>query len=111
MGLISIRLLDIPRIKFNFGMYERNDHRKDKMFTVRLKLDKNFWGEAGLTIKYLRNRCPIRVALRSMTPQETCSRKKLDVSHLKIFGRAYVRIPKELRTKLDSKSKHHVRLL
>jgi len=105
-------------------MYERNDHRKDKMFTVRLKLDKSFWGEAvrlkldksfwseaGLTIKYLRNRCPTRVALRSMTPQETCSRKKLDVSHLKVFGRAYVRIPKELRTKLDSKSKHHVRLL
>ncbi|XP_018400321.1 PREDICTED: uncharacterized protein LOC108777839 [Cyphomyrmex costatus] len=74
------------------------------------KLDKRFWDEAVLTAIYLRNRCPTR-ALRGVTSQEAWSGKRVDISHLKVFGcKVYVHIPKELRTKLDSKSKEHIML-
>jgi len=104
MRLKDIRLLDISRINLNFGTYEWND-RKDKMFTVRLKLDKSFWGEAVLTIIYLRNRCRNRSdkSFSSMMPQETCSGKRLDVSHLKVFSRAYSKgITNEARFEIEA---------
>ena len=38
-------------------------------------------------------------------PEEVCTGKNLNYSHLKIFGcEAFVHIPKENRTKLDDKS-------
>ena len=40
--------------------------------------------------------------LENKTPEEVFSGKKLEVSHLRIFGYpAYIPIPKEKRTKLD----------
>ncbi|MCO5565005.1 hypothetical protein L7F22_018675 [Adiantum nelumboides] len=40
-----------------------------------------------------------------MTPEETLKGKKPNVSHFKFFGcNAYVHVPDELRTKLDSKA-------
>jgi len=44
--------------------------------------------------------------LEDKTPQEVWTGKKCSLSHLRVFGcDAYVHVPKEKRTKLDSKSK------
>ena len=57
------------------------------------------------TTCYLVNRSPSS-ALEDKTPQEVCIGKKPSLSHLRVFGcDAYVHVPNEKRTKLDSKSK------
>ena len=56
------------------------------------------------TACYLVNRSPSS-ALEDKTPQEVWTGKKPSLSHLRVFGcDAYVHVPKEKRTKLDSKS-------
>ncbi len=63
-----------------------------------------FWGEAVNTAVYIKNRCPTK-ALDSKTPQEAWSGRKLDVSHLRVFGcKSFAHVPDEKRTKLESKS-------
>ncbi|MCO5608367.1 hypothetical protein L7F22_062576 [Adiantum nelumboides] len=50
------------------------------------------------------NRTPTAV-VHDMTPEEKFTGKKLDVSHVKVFGCiAYVYVLDELRTKLDPKT-------
>jgi hypothetical protein len=67
-------------------------------------LELEFWGEAVNTAVYIENQCPTKT-LDSKTPQEAWSGKKLDVSHLRIFGcKAFAHVPDEKRTKLESKS-------
>ncbi len=44
-----------------------------------------FWGEAMNTAVYIKNQCQPK-ALDSKTPQEAWSGRKLDVSHLRVFG-------------------------
>eukprot|EP00253_Pinus_taeda_P023030 PITA_23030 len=62
-----------------------------------------FWAEAVETTCYLVNRSPSS-ALGDKTPQEVWPSKKPSLSHLRVFGcDAYVHVPKEKRTKLDSK--------
>ena len=57
------------------------------------------------TACYLVNKSPT-LALEDKTPLEVWTGKKPSLSHLTIFGcDAYVHVPKEKRTKLDSKSK------
>jgi transposase InsO family protein len=64
----------------------------------------HFWAEAVSTAVYLKNRSPTK-ALDNKTPQEVWSGQRPSISHLKIFGCiAYMHIPKEKRSKLDSKS-------
>ena len=54
---------------------------------------------------YLANRSPSS-ALEDKSPQEVWTVKKPSLSHLRVFGcDAYAHVPKEKRTKLDSKSK------
>jgi transposase InsO family protein len=61
------------------------------------------WAEAATTANYLRNCSP--TAGNTKTPWELFHGKKPDVSNLHIFGStAFVRIPSELRTKLDPAS-------
>lgn len=44
-----------------------------------------------------------------MTSEEAWTDKKIDLRHLRVFGsRAFVHIPKQQRTKCDSKSKEMV---
>jgi hypothetical protein len=63
-----------------------------------------FWADAVSTTVYLINRCPT-TDVHSITPKEAWSGRKLDLSHLRIFGCVcYAHIPDELRTKLDVKS-------
>eukprot|EP00253_Pinus_taeda_P016346 PITA_16346 len=67
-------------------------------------LGQEFWAEAVDTACYLVNRSPSS-ALEDKTPQEVWTGKKPSLSHLSVFGcDAYVHVPKEKRTKLDSKS-------
>eukprot|EP00253_Pinus_taeda_P004835 PITA_04835 len=71
-------------------------------------LEKNFWVEPVRTACYLINRSPT-TALVGGIPEEVWTGKKLNYSHLKIFGfEAFVHIPKENRTKLDDKSMKHI---
>eukprot|EP00253_Pinus_taeda_P024014 PITA_24014 len=67
-------------------------------------LGQEFWAEAVDTACYFVNRSPSS-ALEDKTPQEVWTGKKPSLSHLRVFGcDAYVHVPKEKRTKLDSKS-------
>ena len=63
------------------------------------------WAEAARTAVYVHNRLS-HSALGFKIPKEIFTRKKPQVSHLKIFGcPVYVHIPKEKRTKLDPTGK------
>ena len=64
--------------------------------------------EAVNTACYLVNRSHSS-ALEDKTPQEVWNGKKPSLSHLRLFGcDAYVHVPKEKRTKLDSKSEKYI---
>jgi len=67
-------------------------------------LGQEFWVEAMEISCYVINRSPSSV-LEDKTPQEVWIGKKPSLSRLSIFRcDAYVHVPKEKRTKLDSKS-------
>jgi hypothetical protein len=62
------------------------------------------WAEAAKTIVYVQNR--LSHSALGLKTLEEISGKKLEVSHLKIFGcPVFVYIPKEKRTKLDPSGK------
>jgi transposase InsO family protein len=64
-------------------------------------LPMHLWVEAARTTVYVQNKIS-HSALGFKTPEEMFTRKKPEVSHLKIFGcPVYLHIPKEKRTKLD----------
>ena len=64
-------------------------------------LPMHLWAEAVGIIVYVQNRLSHN-SLGFNTPEEMYTRKKPEVSHLKIFGcPVYVHIPKEKRTKLN----------
>eukprot|EP00253_Pinus_taeda_P007933 PITA_07933 len=68
------------------------------------RLGQEFWAEAVDTTCYLVNRSPSSV-LEDETPQHVWIGKKPSLSHLRVFGcDAYVHVPKDKQTKLDSKS-------
>ena len=61
------------------------------------------WAEVVSTAMYIMNRTPT-FAVHDVTPEEKVFGKKLDLTHLKVFGCiAYVHVLDELRTKLDPK--------
>jgi hypothetical protein len=67
-------------------------------------LKKHFWAEAVKTVCYLINPSPT-TTLDGGIPEEVCTSKKVNYSHLKVFGcEAFVHITKENITKLDDKS-------
>ncbi|KAA5634977.1 transposase family protein, partial [Pseudomonas aeruginosa] len=68
-------------------------------------LHKKFWAEAINTSVYLRNRTVV-TGLNNMTPYEAWTKKKPDLSHVRIFGsKVMMHIPKEKRLKWDMKAK------
>jgi hypothetical protein len=68
-------------------------------------LQNYFWAEVVATIVYIMIRTPI-AAVHGMTPEEKFTGKKLDVSHLIVFGCiTYVHVPDEKRSKLNPKAK------
>ena len=63
-----------------------------------------YWTKAVATAVYIMSRTPT-ATIHGMTPEERYTGRKLDISHLKIFGCiAYVHVPDELRSKLDPKA-------
>ena len=65
----------------------------------------HLWAETSRTTVYVHNRIS-HGSLGNKTPEEMFIGKKIEVSHLKIFGfPVYVHIPKEKRTKLDPSRK------
>ena len=63
-------------------------------------LPMSFWGDATLTMDYLRNRMPTSVLPSNTTPYEVMNKSKPDLSHLRVWGcQCFVAIPLELRTK------------
>ena len=64
-----------------------------------------FWAKAVNTAAYILNRVASRT-LHGLTPYEKWTGSKPNVSHLCVFGNlAYSHIPKEIRQKLDSKTR------
>ena len=49
------------------------------------KLSNMYWAEAVATAAYIQNRLPTSV-LKQETPYQRWSRKKTDMSHMKVFG-------------------------
>jgi hypothetical protein len=63
------------------------------------------WAEAAMAVVYVQNRLS-HSALGLKTLEEMFTRKKLEVSHLKIFGYpVFIHIPKEKRNKLEPSGK------
>jgi len=64
-----------------------------------------FWAKAAITTIYIMNQTPTST-VHGMTLEEKFTSKKLDVSHLRMFGCiAYVHVPNEKRSKPDLKAK------
>ena len=64
-------------------------------------LPMHLWAEACNIVVYVQNRCPHRV-LGMSKPEEDFTGKKLNVSHLNIFGSSvYVHVTKNARKKLE----------
>ena len=59
------------------------------------------WDEACGTVVYVQNRSPHQ-RLGDIIAKKDFTRKKLEISHLRIFGcPVYIHVPWEKRTKLD----------
>ena len=72
------------------------------------ELPKQFWAEALSTATYLYNRSPTN-AVQDKTPYEAWTGNKPNVSHLCIYGcDAYAHVPKDERSKLDSKTRRSI---
>ncbi|CAL1354730.1 unnamed protein product [Linum trigynum] len=69
------------------------------------KLPQSFWGEALLAAVYVWNRSP-SVPLKYDTPEKVWTGKEVSYKYLWVFGcMAFVHIPKDERSKLDSKTR------
>jgi len=94
-GCCTLRPLDIDEggLKRPKGVAEHADFH----FIIRN------WAKSITTAVYIMNRTPTAI-VHGMTPKENFIGKKLDVSHLGVFGCiAYVHVPNEKRSKLDPK--------
>ncbi len=68
-----------------------------------MKLDHKFWAKIVVIVTYIQNWIPTK-NIYNMTLQEVWCGYKASISHLHVFGcAAFVHVPKEIRTKLDSK--------
>ncbi len=68
-----------------------------------MKFDHGFWAKVVAIVTYIQNRIPTK-NIYSMTLKEVWCGYKNSMSHLHVFGCvAFVHVPKETRTKLDSK--------
>ena len=77
--------------------------KRVKAIIVEAKLDKRLWMEIMDMIVYLKNRSPTNAV--AATSYELWHGVKSNLSYLRIIGStAYIHIPKEKRTKLDTHS-------
>lgn len=89
------------------GIAERANRtlvERAKCMIFDAKLDKSYWAEAVNMATYVVNRS-VNSMLKTQTPEEIWTGKKVDLKNLRIFGSPImVHIPKEKRTKWDRKS-------
>jgi hypothetical protein len=83
----------------------RTLNERARSMRLHAGLPKAFWADAINTAAYLINRSP-SVPLDMKLPEEEWTRKKVNLSHLRIFGCvSYVHIDSENRDKLDAKAR------
>ncbi|CAN1245512.1 Retrovirus-related Pol polyprotein from transposon TNT 1-94 [Linum grandiflorum] len=69
------------------------------------KLPHSFWGEALLAVVHVWNRSP-SVSLDFEAPEKIWTGRDVSYKHLRVFGcKAFVHIPRDERSKLDSKTR------
>ena len=97
----------VPSTPQQNGVVERMNHiivEKIRCMLRMANLPKSLWGEAVVTACYLINRSPL-VSLDFDIPKRVWIEKDVSYFHLKVFGcKAFVHVPKEQRSKFDSKS-------
>ena len=102
------RELTTPYTPAQNGVAERMNWTIQEKVTSMLSnagLSQTFWAEAVNTTVHLINQSPSK-ALDSAILEEVWSGKKPSYKHLRVFGcEAYMHVPKELRKKLESKSR------
>ena len=100
--------LTVPKTPEQNGVAERLNRtlvETSRSMLIDSKLPKKFWAEAVSTAVYLKNRSPSK-PLQGMTPYEAWHGNKPSVSHLRVFGcDAYAHIPRDERSKFDSKAR------
>ena len=88
------------------GVAERKNRTIMEMARSMLKekhLPNEYWAEAVACSTYIQNRCPTKAVINK-TPEEALSRKKHNITHLRIFGCvAYSLVPQAVRQKLDDR--------
>ena len=88
----------IPYTPQQNGVAERKNRSLKEMVTCMMEANNfppKFWTEAINCASYIQNRVPHK-KLDGITPFESWSGHKLDVTHFRIFGlKAWVRIPTE----------------
>ena len=100
----------IPYSPEQNGLAERANRtivEKARCMLQGANLPKGLWVEACRASVYLKNRSPTKALINAL-PEEKWSGKRVDLSHLKVFGCvAYEHVPKQFRKKFDPTSKRH----
>jgi hypothetical protein len=79
---------------------------KAKSMLIESGLNKKYWAEDVNTAVYLKNRSPTKALSETAPEQAWSGGYKMNLSHLRVFGsRAFARIPKQKRDKLDQNSR------
>ena len=98
----------VPKTPQQNGIAERMNRticERVRCMLSHAKLPKSYWGEAMRTAVDLINLSP-SAPLDGEIPEKIWRGKDVSYEHLRVFGcRAFVHIPKDERSKLDSKSK------
>ena len=98
----------MPKTAQQNGLVERMNRTLTEKVTAMLshaKLSNQFWAEALMTAVYVLNLSPC-VPLGGDIHQKVWSGKEVSYKHMKVFGcRAFVHVPRDERSKLDSKTK------
>ena len=97
----------IPYTPQKNGVVERKNRSLKEMATCMMEAKNfppKFWSEAIKCISYIHNRVPHK-QLDGITPFESCTRHKPDVTHFRIFvSKDWARIPTKKRKDLQPKS-------
>ena len=89
------------------GVAERKNRdllEKTRALMLHMNVPKKFWSQWCFSATYLINRLPSRV-LNQKSPYEVMKGRKIDLSHLKVFGcTCYVHVASIHRDKLDPRA-------